>query len=294
MTYALITVFYPAEEVNQNIRKIAKQVDRVFICDNSPHPNRMLFEALIEEFPVQYVFFGENLGLSRAFNRVLKNPEYGWEDHDFIFFFDQDSVVGEQHVDALIAAYERIEKTGRDIGCLGPVFFNTSSGNIEVPKMKKAVLENTYAVSGIITSSMLCSYANLREIGFWNEGVFLDMADWDLCWRLQEAGKLCCLTEAVVLRHSVGKGEKKIGPLRLRVGAPVREYYQIRDCLYLLRQKYTPFKYRVRFLSMITIRSALHVLFLENRKERARYILKGIADYRANKHGAFVSDEPLT
>lgn len=291
MIYALITVFHPAEDVKQNISKIAQQVDRAFICDNSPSPNHTLFESLEKEFSAQYFFFGENLGLSRAFNRVLKNPEYGWEDHDFIFFFDQDSVIGEQHVDALAAVYERVRKAGHEIGCLGPVYFNTSSGTVEVPRMKKAVLDDTYAVSSIITSSMLCSYGNLRETGFWNEAVFLDMADWDLCWRLQKAGKLCCLTEAVVLRHSLGKGEKKIGPLRLRVGAPVREYYQIRDCLYLLREEYTPVKYRVRFLAMIAVRSPLHLLFLENRAERARYILKGLADYRANKHGAFVLEE---
>lgn len=291
MTYALITVFHPTEDVKENVGKIAKQVDMVFICDNSPYPNRMLFEPLEKEFAVQYIFFGENLGLSRAFNRVLKDSVYGWKDHDYIFFFDQDSEIENQHTDRLIATYERVRKAGCDIGCLGPVYFNTSSGSVEVPRMKKPVLENTYAVSGIITSSMLCSYGNLREIGFWNEDVFLDLADWDLCWRLRKAGKLCCITEAVVLRHSVGKGEKKIGPLRLRVGAPIREYYQIRDSLYLLRKEYTPMKYRVRFLAMVAVRSPLHVLFLEDKGERMHYILQGITDYRGKKHGVFLSEE---
>ena len=26
----------------------------------------------------------------------------------------------------------------------------------------------------------------LKDISFWNEQIFLDMADWDFCWRLKE------------------------------------------------------------------------------------------------------------
>lgn len=291
MTYAIITVFYPTENVKQNISRIAKQTDVTFICDNSPYANDTLFEPLTEDYQIQYRFFGENRGLSRAFNEVLQDPEYQWKDNDYIFFFDQDSVVSDCHTEMLISTYESVRNTGCDIGCLGPAYFNTSSGKVELPRIKRTVLENTYCVSSIITSSMLCRYADLKQIGFWNEDTFLDMADWDLCWRLQASGKVCCITEAVVLQHSVGTGEKKIGPLRLRVGAPVREYYQIRDCLYLLRKEYTPMKYRLRFLAMILIRSPLHVLCLENRKERLHYIRKGFSDYRGGKHGVILTEE---
>ena len=76
MTYALITVFFPTEDTQRNVREIAKQVDKVFICDNSPYPNRGMFESLESKDGIRYVFFGENLGLSRAFNRILKEPGY--------------------------------------------------------------------------------------------------------------------------------------------------------------------------------------------------------------------------
>lgn len=291
MTYALITVFFPSEDTKQNVQKIAKQVDRVFICDNSPYSNQEMFETMEISDRICYVFLGENLGLSCAFNKVLKEPVFGWEDNDYIIFFDQDSTISSHHIDALIAVYEQVQDVGVDIGCLGPVFYNSSSGNVEVPRMKKAVLKNTYAVSGIITSSMLCRYSELKKIGFWNEEIFLDMADWDLCWRLQKIGKQCCVTEAVILRHRVGSGEKKIGPFKLRIGAPVREYYQIRDSLYLLQKEYTPIKYRVRFLAMLAVRSPLHIIFLENRIERMRYILKGVSDYHGRRHGALPSQK---
>ena len=286
MTCALITVYHPSEIVKENVMKVAEQVDTVYICDNSLEPQQERFCGIAN---VRYVCFGENLGLSCAFNRILKDPEISWKDEDFVVFFDQDSSISEHHVAKLIQAYQNVQKAGYEIGCLGPQYFNTSSGRVEVPKMKTQITEDTFSVSSIITSSMLCTYGSLREIDFWNEDVFLDMADWDICWRMCAAGKMCCLTESVTLCHSVGLKDKKIGPFRMKVGNPYREYYQIRECLYLLGKKYTPMKYKIRFLIMLFIRSPLHILFLENRKDRIQYITMGVGDFFRKKHCALES-----
>lgn len=284
----MITVYHPSDNIRHNVCSIAAQADIVYICDNSPSSNRELFAGAAEN--IRYVCFGENLGVSQAFNRILMDPRISWQDDDYVFFFDQDSVIQAEHIRSITAVFESIQQAGFPVGCLGPAYFNTSSGHIEIPRAKKPLLPDTYAVSSIITSSMLTTYGNLREAGFWNEDVFLDMADWDLCWRLTASGKLCCLTEAVVLHHSVGQGEKKVGPLRLRVGYPYREYYQIRECLYLLGKKYTPLKYRIRFLAMLLIRSPLHVIFLDHRKERLKFIARGFADFFRKKKGALDPD----
>lgn len=283
MIKAIVTIYYPSSAVRENIERILNQVDVVWICDNSPKvDNRDLFENLDK---LNYVWFGENRGLSLAFNTILKDPAGQWEDDDYIVFFDQDSSVGPDHMRNLVKEYELLRGEGHAVGCLGPVFFNTSNGQIEKPRMRKYLNNTSYAVSSIITSSMLCKYGDIREIGFWNEDIFLDMADWDLCWRLQKGRKLSCMTEVTVLQHSLGVGEKKIGPFSLRVGKPFREYYQIRDCLYLFTKPYTPFKYRIRFLAMIFVRSPLHILFQDAKMDRLKYILKGLRDFIRRKHG---------
>ena len=91
--------------------------------------------------------------------------------------------------------------------------------------------------------------------------------------------KKCLMTKKVVFKHSIGIGEKKIGPLHLRVGHTYREYYQMRECLYLLFKSYTPLIYRIRFLAMLFVRTPLHLIFLPDRKKRIKFILKGIGDY---------------
>lgn len=279
MIVALVSVYHPTDAMVSKIDAIAAQTDRTYICDNSPASHDNLFAPLIAEGRAVYVWFGENLGLSRGFNRILKNGDYPWSPEDYVLFFDQDSAIAPGHVEELASCFAQLKHQNRPVGCIGPAYYNTSSGRVEMPRSKEEISHGIYAVSSIITSSMLTTYGVLQQVGFWNERIFLDMADWDLCWRIQKAGKLCCLTEKPVLHHSVGCGEKQIGPLRLRVGAPFREYYQIRDCLHLLFQSYTPIKYRVRFCAMLFIRSPLHVIFLDHRRERLAYIFRGIRDY---------------
>ena len=81
--------------------------------------------------------------------------------------------------------------------------------------------------------------------------------------------------------NSLGEGEKKILFLSLRVGKPFREYYQIRDCKYLLKKDYVPFPDRIRFHLQLTLRPLLHLWFLEDKAERKYYIV----DYQYIRKG---------
>lgn len=266
---AIITLYYPQEKHRNNILRIACQVDEVYVCDNSPKSNEHIYKNINK---VTYIYWGENRGISYAFNSVLYNKCYKWSESDYILFFDQDTIIPENHVYKLIQEYNRLKMLGVRVGCLGPVYYNTSNRTLEFPRRYKRISKNSIEVQSIITTSMLCRYGDIKEIGFWNEEIFLDMADWDLCWRLLEKGYQCCMTTVSKIHHSVGEGEKKVGLMSLRVGKPIREYYQLRDCRYLLKKKYTPSKYKLRFILMITLRSFLHLLLFDNRKERLMYM----------------------
>lgn len=278
---SIMTTYFPELKNAENAKKIAAQSDLLIICDNSNENNKKIFSEMSNAI---YYYFGENLGLSAAFNRVLKNSKINWRGDDYIIFFDQDSVIPQNHIYKLIKEYEELESNGYDIGCIGPVYFNTSNNKEEIPTLKKFLNKKTMQVSSIITTSMLCKYRKLKSIGFWNENVFLDMADWDICWRIHEKKMLICLTYASVIRHSIGIGEKKIGLINIRVGNPFREYYQTRDCIYLLVQSYVPIKYKIRFILMLTVRPFIHCIFLDNGKKRLKYILKGLKDVFKGYH----------
>lgn len=283
-THALVTLYNPSEKEFNNCRILSQQVDTVILCDNSQESHETVFQ---NEKNIIYITKNENLGLGAALNVALKNDTYGWKDDDLIIFFDQDSQIGEGYIQALQDEYRKIETLIPNLGCLGPVFYNTSNGRTERPRQKKNITDETYEVSNTITSSLMMRYGNLKRIDFWNEKVFLDLADWDLCWRMQKAGMVCCMTEKVVLHHSVGNGEKKVGPIKLRVGQPFREYYQTRDALYLLQENYVPLKMRLRLIANVTIRPVVHYLMLDDKKSRMKFIRRGINDYKKGVHGEY-------
>lgn len=279
---SIITIYNPQGNIEDNINRIIKQSDKVILCDNG---NKKI-DYFQESENLVYIKNGTNLGLSAAFNMALNLSDMNWSDDDFVVFFDQDSKIEDGHIKTLLSEYETVKSLGNNIGCIGPAYYNKSAEQYCIPKMKKDITKTAMSVKSIITSSMMCRYGDLKKIGFWNEDIFLDMADWDLCWRFQQHGYICCMTTKVCLLHKLGEGSKKIGFLTLKIAKPFREYYQTRDSLKLLKKLYTPFKYKIRFILMLTVRPVLHLLFLDDKKERFKYICAGIKDYKKGVTGA--------
>ena len=292
MKIALITLYNPEREVVSHVSSIVNQVDKVYLCDNSPHNNASMFSEIEK---VNYLFYNSNLALSGAFNRVLCDPKIDFQDEDYILFFDQDSFVEDGHVQKLIHEYDRLTSLGYQVGCIGPLYFDRNTKAVRIPKVKKKIDCNTFIVDNNITSSLLCQYGHLRKIGFWNEDIFLDMADWDLCWRFMYAGMLCFITSATLLSHTVGNGEKKLGVIRILHGAPIMEYYQTRNYLSLLRKPYTPLRFRARFVLCLTIRPIGHLIILDKKFERLYYVTKGYSDFFNRIHSEYKGKrEPIS
>lgn len=262
--------------------RIAAQAERLFICDNSDTSNEDMFQNIQNAV---YLFWGENKGISGAFNRVLKDSSFGWRNDDFIIFFDQDSDIPDMHIARLINEYRNLLSMGQHVGCLGPVYYNRSNDITEIAHMRRRVKVHDYRVNSIITSSMLCRYCDIKKIDFWNEEIFLDWSDFDLCWRLRKIGKYCYVTDKAVLNHMVGSGEKKFGIVRLRVWPPVRDYYQTRDCLKLMTKGYVPLKFKIRTCISLTFGVVAKVILLDSPKERLEYMKKGICDYCRRLNG---------
>ena len=124
------------------------------------------------------------LGLAAGINRGLDTEEA--RTSDYVFFFDQDSRVPEGHIETMIRDWEEIAKKHR-IGLLGPRFYDEITGTFNAD----AILDRDRAegsepympIGQMITSSMMTTYAIMKEIGFWNEELFLDYGDYDLIER---------------------------------------------------------------------------------------------------------------
>lgn len=287
MIIALVSLYNPDKTVKKNILQISEQVDVVFLCDNSLQNNQDMF---IQIPKVRYIFNGNNLALSSAFNKVLKNLSiFNWSDDDFVIFFDQDSSIKEGHVNRLICEYNFLYSQGYRVGCIGPMYFNRSINKLAIPRIKEKISQDSYIVKSIITSSMLTTYSALKKINFWNEKLFLDLADWDLCWRLMAKKYICVETKATILDHAVGSGYKRFAFFKVAQSSAIREYYQTKNCLYLLFKPYVPFKYKLGFIRNLFIRPILHYFIFEDGKKRLRYVFEGYKDYMKGYFGEYIS-----
>lgn len=134
---------------------------------------------------------------------------------------------------------------------------------------------------------MLVRHETIKAIEFFNAKVFLDYADWDLCWRLEKAGYGCYTTTATKIEHNVGNGTKKAGPVSIRIWNPIRTYYQVRDGKYLLKQNYVPFRDRLQLMYMTTVLPRLNIKYLDQKEERKKYYRRALDDAKNDVTGEF-------
>ncbi len=284
MVYALITLYGYKDNIDNNIKMIAKQVDRVIVCDNSKKQSKI-------ELPgnVEYLFNNNNLGISAAFNKVLKDNSRNWKSNDYILFFDQDTAIPEHHIKALINEFEHLKSDGINVGIIGPAYYDINEKQVKLTGRTR-VSERSWNAEVLLTSSSLSTYENLHTINFWNDNLFLDLCDWDLVWRFKQAGYSCIITDISVIRHALGESVKRIGPIKAKESMPIREYYETRDCMKLMHKAYTPKNYKIRFVAQVTLRPILHLLLLPHKKERIKFIIQGFRDYLRGVDGEYCKE----
>ena len=283
---ALVTVYFPTQIAVRNISILEGQVTYILIIDNTPNiNNESLF--LNNSGKVLYIANKINYGISKAFNEGLKNDNV--KKSDYVLFLDQDSLLTDDLIEKLIISYNRLLENKIKIGCIGPIFYEKNADKVIIPNIKRKLFSSIYEVDYVMTSSMLTTYSALSQINFWNENIFLDLADWDLCWRFNSIGLGCFVTKDAILNHILGKSVKRIGPFSVKEGEAIRDYYQIRDCLKLLLKDYTPLRYKIRFILMITIRSIIRIFILPDKLLRIKYIFYGIVDFSRSINGPFDS-----
>lgn len=266
---SLVTLFHPTEDVRGNIIALANQVTIVILIDNTPNvDNSSIFFDLVKCI---YVKNNSNLGLSKAFNSVMSLDVVKFS--DFLLFMDQDSCIPSGHLTALLSDYELLSKRHK-VGCIGPVYFDTNTSKFIVNADREYIGENTSSVKTIITSSMLTTYNALRDVNFWNDSIFLDLADWDLCWRLRARGYLVILTSSTRLTHTLGKSVKRVFGVNFRYNSSLRLYYSVRDSIKIIFKSYVPLKYKIRFLISMTVLPFVQLILFPNKKMRLRHLLK--------------------
>ena len=229
----VVVLFNPNEIHVVNMEELTSTCTVVAV-DNS--------ESEVTVRSVNYIPLHENKGIAAAQNVGIK---YARENaFKYVLFLDQDSKVNGAFVRNLYDEYQKIKETDDKAGFIGPVCIDEASHQEYKNHTDKSVAFTK--TSAVIASGSLVPIAVLEDVGLMDESLFIDLVDFEWCWRAGRKGYTGYITRNVKMYHSIGKEYHNWHGFILGLSAPVRYYYQYRNTLWLFRREYVPRKWKIK------------------------------------------------
>lgn len=268
--YAGIVSYNPElKRLKENISVIQSQISAVVVFDNGSN-NIDEVQNLISGFAnVELIKSEKNLGIAAALNRLM---QWGYEKgYDWMLSLDQDSVCDGDFV-ARMTPYLTAEQ---NLGVVAPVIVDRNVGVIgHNPKSEYA------HVNTCITSGAFSKISAWKEIGEYDESMFIDSVDFEYCYRMRKYGYGVIQIRDIQLLHELGKSQKRrflFWKIDVTGHSAFRKYYIARNNVYY------PLKHRmwlhvvrgnIRNIGMIGIA----VLYEEDKKKKVEAICRGWKD----------------
>ncbi|MDP8219669.1 MAG: glycosyltransferase family 2 protein [Candidatus Theseobacter exili] len=222
----IVTYNADIERLKNNLSAIIEQVDDVLIIDNGS-TNIKDIQKLTKLFDFMITANKQNRGIAIALNQGLECATlHGFE---YALTLDQDSISAKGMVEELKKGFLKND----NIAIVGPEI-----QDLNKDERIQSSDEFVY-VSSLITSGSLCNVAKLKAVGGFDDRLFIDCVDFEICWRLRLNGYLIVKNKNVVLNHTIGKRTKNRFIYRnvyaLNHNA-TRVYYMARNRIYILKK----------------------------------------------------------
>jgi rhamnosyltransferase len=274
---AVIVAYEPTEDLATKVASLARQVDTVYLIDNTPVSG-------YEKPRIANVVFSSNQnrgGLAGALNIALAAARA--DKSDFLFVFDQDTEISDDFCSRMLAAEKQHRSAGA--GIYGPMHINSSTGwpvRVSVPtgllrshwpKGNEGIIEALF----LINSCALLDLARIPPTLTYDENMGVDMIDVDFGLAARAMGvKSICLSE-ISVRHGIGN--RKEGSFMF---APThygshRKYLQTRNRLLVWkRHKNVDLVFVVSDLVIWFLDAVRSVALERNRKDKLVSIVRGV------------------
>ncbi len=277
----LVAYESPVLELITAIERISKQVDFVVVCNNSARA----FEYSAPNVAV--LNFLDNLGIAKAQSLGMAWAfEHG---ADFVLQMDQDSEATQMMVAKLLEAYCYLTEHGYKVGLVGAQDFDKFTQAVSRPRVNKGKVicgTDYVVVSEVLSSGSLIPKAAYDAVGGMDDRLFIDVVDFEYCWRLKAHGFLVVKNPNALLGHRLGEGTKKIlGLLSVGVPAPFRHYYSFRNTIHLMKRGYSPRYWRFSSLAKMMFKLMVYPFAQDDGRGRLHYMLAGIYDGLRGKYG---------
>lgn len=243
MLVAIIVTYHPnIDHVKTMCREIASTGVKICLFDNTPMSS-------LELEDVDHVLTErQNLGIAYGFNRCIEHARRQFPNVEGFIFFDQDSKVTSNNLEALIKVFYELKNDEIPVGVLGATPVGADGLPYKLPT-KQNTLKNHQTLQEVwfvISSFSIVPTNVFDEIGLFKEELFIDLVDSEFSFRCTKNGKLNLVVKNIKYSHEVGINQiNLLGKRKVAISSPLRNYYQIRNAL-LVGKEYGWYMYILR------------------------------------------------
>lgn len=270
---ACVVLYNPKQQQVQIALDYTKIFDFLYIVDNSPYPS--IGAGDIDKYTekMSYVFYGENIGLSKAYNLIARRSI--GEEYDYLFLFDQDSTISESSINEIMSCVN--SRKYKDVGIFCPVVYS----DLE-PNPLTITGENTEVsyVKWAINSGSCVSLNVWENVGGYSEKYFLDRVDSEYCYKLIQKNFKIAKVSSASLTQSFGQPSRFFN-ITIRQHDPIRHYYMSKSRMHFLLDDYVIQPDLLKYV-ILMVKISQHFAKAATESGRsAKFvcIFKGIKDY---------------
>jgi rhamnosyltransferase len=283
----VVVTYNPGEELPRHLEALRDQLDVLLVVDNGS-TNRAWVESVAAQADCRFVGNERNLGIATALNQGLRMAADGG--HYWLATFDQDSDCPRGAIAALLAAHAQHPRSTQ-VAIVSSSHVDRALGrDYAHPTDVLEATEHWRLMRTAITSGNLARVDVLREAGGFDDGLFIDCVDHDLCLRLRRRGWLILEACDVVMPHSIGAASvhRLLGlPVVCTHHSPARRYYQVRNALEVGRRNVLFDPAWVFACLSSTAAAAVAVLLFEPQKARKLGAMaRGVLHFMLRRFGA--------
>lgn len=227
---ACVILYHPKKEDIANLFTYCSKVEQVYIFDNTEGKSNENLYIGMEN--VSYFWDGENKGLSIRLNEACQRAIA--DNFDYLLTMDQDSSFLEENIDLYFK--DILNFKGKEKVAVYGLEYSENDIN--------DTTENYIEVDHLITSASVMNLKLYKEIGGFDENLFIDGVDIDYCYSALTKGFKNIKFARNYFIHSLGVRSRRGSVFTLylikknvTVHSSLRIYYMYRNMLYI-KNKY--------------------------------------------------------
>lgn len=288
----VMVTYNPDFDTYKVIKELVAQSIYLIVIDNGSKESSIVIS--LEELKdnvdnLKIIRNDKNIGLAAAQNKGILYADN--MDFDYLFFFDQDTLIPKNFVVSMEAAYEKYQtENNYKLGILAP---NYKDKNIKDFAHYARLTEKGYEdiilnnseykkVSFVISSGSMMSMDLIKKIGLLRDDFFIDQIDTEYSLRVLSCGYDIVATSNALLEHTIGNREKKhflFLTIKPNHHNSLRKYYIFRNGQYLKKIYGKDYPGFIVLMNHRFIHDLIGVVFFENEKlSKLKSIFKGYKD----------------